>query len=274
MTNDKTGRLLALAAVSVTGPRLVLVFLQADGINVWPWAETFILAVTGIGTGLVLTGGGMYIAHHLAVGMVGAWKWLFLAFCWLLLLFFSVVLIAPALVFALQNSQLNTILVFPYNWYWSIVAVLAVEVLAGAAIVAGATGENVQPVAAKEPGAFSILAGALTNRLAAEIEGQPKKRPIIVPVLAGSLAGDVSVLAGNRPIKPRRKHTEAAKTGTAKEQKMAALVTFLADNPHATGAEMAVSIGSAKATAQNYLAELELAGVVHKNGHGVQVLAA
>ena len=94
-----------------------------------------------------------------------------------------------------------------------------------------------------------------------------------MPVLADHLAGDVSVLAENRPTKQRRKHTEAAKTGTAKEQKMAALVLFLADNPHATGAEMAVSIGSAKATAQNYLAELELAGVVHKNGHGVQVLA-
>jgi len=92
--------------------------------------------------------------------------------------------------------------------------------------------------------------------------------------LAGDLAGDVSVLAENRPTKPRRKHTEAAKTGTAKEQKMAALVLFLAANPHATGAEMAATIGTAKATAQNYLAELQAAGVVHKNGHGVKVLAA
>jgi len=272
MTNDKTGRGLALAAVSVTGPRLVLVFLQADGISVWPWAETFILAMTGIGTGLIMTGGGMYIASHLAVGMAGFWKRLFLAFCWLLLLAFSVVLITPALVYALQKSQLSAILAFPYNWYWSIVAVVAVEVLAGAAIVAGATGENVQAVAAKQPGAFSILAGALTNRLAAEIEGQPQKRPINVPVLAGSLAEKVGQTVENRPIKPRRKHAETAKTITAKERRMATLITFLAENPRATGTEMAAAIGSAKATAQNYLAELETAGVVHKNGNGVQIL--
>ena len=70
----------------------------------------------------------------------------------------------------------------------------------------------------------------------------------------------------------QEKHAETAKTITAKERRMATLITFLAENPRATGTEMAAAIGSAKATAQNYLAELETAGVVHKNGNGVQIL--
>lgn len=269
---NKIGQWIALAAIAVTGPRLVLIFLQADGIDVWPWAETFILAVTGIGTGLVLTGGGMYIAHKLAGETIGWPARLFLAVCWLLLLAFSVGLIAPALVYALQKSQLQAVLPSPYNWYWSIVAVVAVEILAGAAMVAQATTGQSQPQAAtNKAGNLSILADALTSRLATEIAGQPPKPATSQPARAEQTSQPAERPAQPKPAK--RKHSQLSSREATKQRRVSALIQFLANNPQATDQQMADAIGAAKATAQNYRDELLQAGTIHRNGHGWEVTA-
>ena len=134
-----------LFALLVNGPRFVLTFLRVDSellnSQLLPSGiERLLLTATGVGTAIVLTGGGMRIAHVLAKpttprGMVRA----FLAVCWGLLLAFTVVILAPGFVAAIRTSDLADVLSSNSSqWSWSVVAVLAVEVLAAAAI-AGAT---------------------------------------------------------------------------------------------------------------------------------------
>lgn len=56
----------ALAAILVQAPRLVLAMLAADRQPVAAEAERGLLVVEGVGTALVLTGGNLYLAHALA----------------------------------------------------------------------------------------------------------------------------------------------------------------------------------------------------------------
>jgi hypothetical protein len=55
-----------------------------------------------------------------------------------------------------------------------------------------------------------------------------------------------------------------------KANAMDALLTFHRDYPHASLSEAGKAIGRSKATAGNYLKELEEAGKVHRNGNGWQ----
>jgi hypothetical protein len=56
-----------------------------------------------------------------------------------------------------------------------------------------------------------------------------------------------------------------------KANAMDALLIFYRDHPHASLSEAGKAIGRSKATAGNYLKEMEEAGKVHKNGNGWQV---
>src|SRR5690554_6787623 len=107
MNLQRAGLWLALAALLVNGPRLVLIYLRVDGLALPAWAEGPMLGLTGIATGAVLTGGGMFIAHVLARAS-GRSRLArgFLLLCWGLLLLFAVVLIAPALVAGIRATSM------------------------------------------------------------------------------------------------------------------------------------------------------------------------
>jgi hypothetical protein len=131
---------IASAALVVNTVRYVLVFLRVDSLRFPPQVEGFLLAASAISTGVVLTGGGVYIAHSVAVSRgSGARYWLkfaLLVLAWLALLLFAVVLLAPALVAGWRSSTFAEVIPAPLDWLWAIVAVTAVEVLAGASVLA------------------------------------------------------------------------------------------------------------------------------------------
>ena len=177
----RAGLLVALAALLVNGPRLVLIYLQVDGLTLPAQVEGAMLALTGIATGIVLTGGGMYVAHVLARSgtRAGPVRGL-LALCWVLLLAFAVVLISPALVAGIRATDMAGVLATArWQWVWAITAVAAVEILAAGAMVAHSlAGEPAQAQSrrrASKPGALGLLADAAARRLVASIERRPER---------------------------------------------------------------------------------------------------
>jgi hypothetical protein len=92
MSSRRAGLAIALAAILVQAPRLVLVLLAADRLPVAAAAERALLVVAGIGTALVLTGGNLYLAH--TVAQVKAWRRT-LAVAWIAVLAASGGLVIP-----------------------------------------------------------------------------------------------------------------------------------------------------------------------------------
>ena len=75
------GLKIAMIAIFVNAPRFVITFLAADGMRFPSWVEGAMLAITGIATGVVLTGGGAYIAHELIAMKGRAWTRAFMTVC-------------------------------------------------------------------------------------------------------------------------------------------------------------------------------------------------
>lgn len=231
--------LLALAALLVSGPRLAVIFLAADGVALPTAIEGSVMAVTGIATAAVLTGGNMLLAHTVAGGRTrGGWVWA-LALAWLAQLAFSVVLIAPSLVLAVRANGLDTVLdTDRTQWTWAIVAVLSVEVMAAAAMVADA---------------------ALRTRPA--MSGHVADRPSIVAALTGrlvrSLDSDRTVAAPDRTVPdtpaklPDTPPTVAAPVAVVPDT----LPDMTGHAGQVTAAVLAAQLGVSERTARRKLAE-------------------
>jgi hypothetical protein len=130
---------LALAALGVNAPRFVILFLLVDGLYLARGMEGLLLAVSGIATATVLSGGGAFIAHVLAQPTRGGSIRSFLLLSWVMLLVFNVILLAPMLVMTLRRSELVVVLNSPdLQWLWCITAIVSVEWLAGGAMAAHA----------------------------------------------------------------------------------------------------------------------------------------
>jgi hypothetical protein len=143
MKSKPVGVWIAVIALLVNMPRFVLLFLDVDGIDLGLDAEGWLLGLSGIATGIVLSGGGAYIAHAIAQPKQRPRSATVALFaCWVALLIFSVALLAPALVMAVRSYSMVKVLDVEWKqWAWSIVAVIAVEVLAGGAMVAHAVSD-------------------------------------------------------------------------------------------------------------------------------------
>jgi len=131
----RPGVLFAVAAVTVTAPRLALAFLAADGVVVPTAWRIDLLAVASIATAVVLTGGTAYLAHAIAVTTSGRGVLIGL---WTAALVCSGALIAPAIVATLRAEPLSAVLGTQRHWSWSICAVLAVDLVASGAMLADA----------------------------------------------------------------------------------------------------------------------------------------
>jgi hypothetical protein len=172
----KVGLWLAIAALLVNGPRFVLIFLMVDSLTIPVMAETIMLSITGIATGLVLTGGGAYIAHSLAESQTRGMVRNVMIICWFLLLIFNIILLAPLMVSAIRESPLKNVFETDFSqWLWSITSVLAVEIISAGAMAAYALeGKTANaPHHDSQQSAFSILTGALVRRLETSIAPQP-----------------------------------------------------------------------------------------------------
>jgi len=164
----KVGLWLAIAALLVNGARFVLIFLRVDSLVIPITGEAVMLAMTGIATGLVLTGGGAYIAHSLAESQKQGMVRTVMLICWFLLLIFNVILLAPLMVSAIRESSMKSVFDTNFSqWLWSITSVLAVEIISAGAMAAYALeGKPENAVHSQsQPSAFSILTGALVRRL-------------------------------------------------------------------------------------------------------------
>ncbi len=132
----KVGYALAGAAVLVQAPRLVLTVLAADRLPVEPGAEQALLTVAAVGTALVLTGGGVHLAH--AALTAPRWR-LALGITWVLVLTATAALVAPGIVGGLAGQPLHQILDVPLlRSAWAILAALAHELTAAGCMLAAA----------------------------------------------------------------------------------------------------------------------------------------
>jgi MFS family permease len=131
----RPGLFFAVAAVTVTAPRLALAFLAADGVVVpTPW-RIDLLAVSSVATAVVLTGGIAYLAHAIAVAPARRGVLILL---WTAALVCSGALIAPSIVATLRVQPLAAVLGVERHWSWSICVVLAVDLVASGAMLADA----------------------------------------------------------------------------------------------------------------------------------------
>jgi MFS family permease len=133
---EPLGVSVALAAILVQAPRLVLAVLAADRQPVSAAAERVLLVVAGVGTALVLTGGNLYLAHSIA--RVRRWRRT-LAAVWLAVLASSGGLVVPLVAAGLSGRTLPQLLGGePLAWGWSLLAALAHEVTAAGCVLAAA----------------------------------------------------------------------------------------------------------------------------------------
>ncbi|MCB0140199.1 MAG: hypothetical protein KDE50_09855 [Caldilineaceae bacterium] len=264
---QRIGLWLAIAALLVNGPRFVIIFLEVDNLHLPIWLEGSLLAITGIATGLVLTGGGAFAAHVLAQRVYGGKVRAFLLLCWVLLLVFAVVLLAPMMVAAIRSSELANVLVSgKMQWLWAIMSIVAVEVLAAAAMAAHAL-LNADERGAEEPndGMFQILTRAAAKRLESVI--LPSERPLHLK--------DHS----NEPIQPDAsiKHDLEPKTDAqpsvaqqrlSKSEALSEMIKMYQVTSTASLRTVGQAIQRSPQTVSNYLAELERTGRVRVNEAG------
>ncbi len=136
MTSRRAGLAIALAAILVQAPRLVLALLAADRLPVAAPTERALLVLAGIGTALVLTGGNLYLAH--TVAQVRPWRRT-LAATWLAVLAASGGLVLPLIVAGLSARTLPEILgAGRLAWPWAVLAAIAHELTAAGCVLAGA----------------------------------------------------------------------------------------------------------------------------------------
>jgi hypothetical protein len=157
----------ALAAILVQAPRLVLAVLAADRQPVGAAAERALLVVAGVGTAVVLTGGNLYLAH--AMARVRRWRRA-LAVVWLAVLVSSGGLVVPLVAAGLRGRTLPQLLDgWVLAWGWSLLAALAHEVTAAGCVLAAAAAAA-ERLAAERPAAERLTAERLAaERLAAEL---------------------------------------------------------------------------------------------------------
>jgi MFS family permease len=139
----RLGVFFAIAAVTVTAPRLALAFLAADGVVVPTAWRIDLLAVSSVATAVVLTGGTAYLAHAIAVAP--SRRGVLIAL-WTAALVCSGALIAPAIVATLRGEPLSAVLGAQRHWAWSICAVLAVDLVASGAMLADARRSPAHPL--------------------------------------------------------------------------------------------------------------------------------
>ncbi len=160
MTSRSAGLTIALAAILVQAPRLVLVLLAADRQPVTAAVERALLVVAGVGTALVLTGGNLYLAH--TVAQVRSWRRTLVG-AWIVVLAASGGLVLPLVVAGLSAHTVPEILsASGLDWPWAVLASIAHELTAAGCVLAGAAwGSQSEAAGGGAAGARTAAAGAL-----------------------------------------------------------------------------------------------------------------
>src|ERR1700688_3214522 len=205
---------IALAAILVQAPRLVLAVLAADRLPVAVDTERALLVVAGLGTALVLTGGNLYLAH--TIPRVRRWRRA-LATVWLVVLAASGCLVVPLVAAGLHGRTLPELLHSEtLSWGWSLLAALAHEVtaagcvLAAAAVAAAGERTDAERSHAREVEELLRQRDAARRELAAERQGRAGR----VARAAGSGARAAGSGARVAPSKARAAGSDAPEPAT------------------------------------------------------------
>jgi len=136
MTRTSVALAVAIAAVMVAGPRLLLAYVELDGLAMSAGDRRLLLEASALGTVSVLTAGQVILAHHLARS---TWQRGPIASAWGLALAATVYLSAPVVYVGLPESRLGQVLPGAWGWWYSVIAVLGVELVAAALAVVAAS---------------------------------------------------------------------------------------------------------------------------------------
>ena len=214
---------LAIAAVAVAAPRLVLIFLEADSLQVEIGLRKALLGASGAALALVLTGGGAYLVH--AIVSVRRFQGL-LSGIWVGILTCIAVLVTPRLVAGLRlaTSPLADVLATDaLRWGWSFVAVLAGELVATGCMLAYAAQHHEQHE---------------NERLLEELERLGRQR--------NQLQQRLRQLE-QRPLAPATSEPAAAELQAPAAEPLPAAA---ASNQPAAGEPLAAAVGSSPSTRQ------------------------
>lgn len=289
---SKIGLYLAIAALLVNGPRFVIAFLRADAIMLPREVEALMLGLTGLATGIVLTGGGAYISHRLADSRLSGMIKAYMVGCWIALLIFSVVLLAPLMVQSIRTSELKGVIASnTMQWAWSITSILAVEVVASGSIAAYAVeGRRIfRSGKTGNPSLISILVTAIAERIRT-----PRQPNIVMPAPEPQLgsgnqmeqpARDTEVTSAQAEItvdepakvdeegRGEQKITpEAPKRRRNKKESISRMLEILGEEPTLTPTEIGVRIGKDKVTVAGYLKELAAKNVLKVHDDQIEVM--
>jgi MFS family permease len=175
MEVQSAGVWIAMAAILVQAPRLVLAVLAADHQAIAPAAERGLLVLAGFGTALVLTGGNLYLAHTIA--RVRRWR-RGLVVVWLVVLASTGGLVVPLIAAGIGGRTLPQVLDrHLLAWACSLLAALAHEVTAAGCMLSAAALASTAAAAAQERGQSVPVGELLSQRDAArrELEAVPKE---------------------------------------------------------------------------------------------------
>lgn len=258
--NFSTAMQISLAALLVNGLRFVILFLAADALKL-PWlVEGIMLGITGIASGIVLTGGGAYIAHEIVAMRGQVFSRLFMVVCWIILLVSNVILLAPMMAVGLAKTEFTVVLDANQRWLWAVTAIVAIEVLAAGAMVAHAAGQhsNADESIKKDskPSNFSLIIDALAQRIVYWLRPQPAA---VVAMQPATVA--IPSVAVQMP---------EAQTVSSIEIATAAMEAYQMQQEGMTVAEIAEKLQKSPRTISNYLRDAKAAlptiAPVHTNG--------
>jgi len=135
VTRLRLGVGLAMSAVAVNGPLLVLALLHADGVPVPRTWRAVLLTIRALATVAALSLGAAYIAHG-AVTSPADRVPLFVV--WLLVLGGTAVIVTPMVVEAVGSALAPVIPSVAGRWLWALVSVVTVEVSGAGCMLAAA----------------------------------------------------------------------------------------------------------------------------------------
>jgi hypothetical protein len=135
MTRLRLGVGLAMSAVAVNGPLLVLALLHADGVPVPRTWRVVLLTIRALATVAALSLGAAYIAHGAVTSQDDRAR---LLVVWLLVLGGTAVIITPMVVDAIGSALAPVIPSVAGRWLWALVSVVTVEVSGAGCMLAAA----------------------------------------------------------------------------------------------------------------------------------------
>ena len=194
MQAQNTGVWIAMAAILVQAPRLVLAVLAADHQAIAATWERALLILAGCGTALVLTGGNLYLAH--AIARVRRWR-AGLVVVWLIVLASTGGLVVPLIAAGIGGRTLPQVLDrHLLAWAWSLLAALAHEVTAAGCMLSAAALASTAAAAAHERSQSIAIDELLAQRdaarreLAALLERQSQGQRLPAPAIAGGAGSE------------------------------------------------------------------------------------